>query len=72
MCDKKIQIDHTEIREYINVHGGIKFSTLMRMYHLSSNEALAVISEYQKKGLLDKQGRDTKRKKEAGENKIWK
>ena len=67
-----MQIDNTESREFIIVLGGIKFSTLMRMYHLSSNEALAVISEYQKKGLLDKQGRDTKRKKEAGENKIWK
>lgn len=50
----EMQINHTEIREYINAHGGIKFSTLMRMYHLSSNEALTVISEYQKKGLLDK------------------
>ena len=67
-----MQIDHTEIREYINVHGGIKFSTLMRMYHLSSNEALAVISEYQKKGLLYTLLTYKKTKKEAGENKIWK
>lgn len=59
----EMQINHTEIREYINAHGGIKFSTLMRMYHLSSNKALTVISEYQKKGLLDKQGRDITRKK---------
>ena len=48
------------------------FMAVSNFLRLCGNEALAVISEYQKKGLLDKQGRDTKRKKEAGENKIWK
>ena len=55
-CDTQ-QLTEESIMELIRQRGNLKFSTLMVFFHISSVEALAIVEEYQKKGILDAKGK---------------
>lgn len=55
-CDTQ-QLTEESIMELIRQRGNLRFSTLMVFFHISSVEALAIVEEYQKKGILDAKGR---------------
>ena len=55
-CDAQ-QLTEEAIMELIRPRGNLRFSTLMMFFHLSSVEALAIVENYQAKGILDEKGR---------------
>ena len=55
-CDAQ-QLTEEAIMELIRQRGNLRFSTLMMFFHLSSVEALAIVENYQAKGILDERGR---------------
>ena len=55
-CDAQ-QLTEEAIMELIRQRGNLRFSTLMMFFHLSSTEALAIVENYQAKGILDEKGR---------------
>ncbi len=55
-CDAQ-QLTEEAIMELIRQRGNLRFSTLMMFFHLSSVEALAIVENYQAKGILDEKGR---------------
>ena len=55
-CDAQ-QLTEEAIMELIRQRGNLRFSTLMMFFHLSSVEALAIVENYQEKGILDEKGR---------------
>ena len=55
-CDAQ-QLTKEAIMELIRQRGNLRFSTLMMFFHLSSVEALAIVENYQAKGILDEKGR---------------
>lgn len=55
-CDAQ-QLTEEAIMELIRQRGSLRFSTLMMFFHLSSVEALAIVENYQAKGILDERGR---------------
>ena len=55
-CDTQ-QLTEESIMELIRQRGNLRFSTLMVLFHISRVEALAVVEEYQKKGILDAKGK---------------
>lgn len=55
-CDAQ-QLTEEAIMELIRQRGSLRFSTLMMFFHLSSVEALAIVENYQAKGILDEKGR---------------
>ena len=55
-CDAQ-QLTEKAIMELIRQRGNLRFSTLMMFFHLSSTEALAIVENYQAKGILDEKGR---------------
>ena len=55
-CDAQ-QLTEEAIMELIRQRGNLRFSTLMMFFYLSSVEALAIVENYQAKGILDEKGR---------------
>lgn len=55
-CDTQ-QLTEESIMELIRQRGNLRFSTLMVFFHISSVEAIAIVEEYQKKGILDAKGK---------------
>ena len=56
-CDDAQQLTEEAIMELIRQRGNLRFSTLMMIFHLPSVEALAIVENYQAKGILDEKGR---------------
>lgn len=50
-----------EIMDLIKERGFLRFSTLMRIYRISSVEALAIVDRYNKAGIIDEKGKYTKK-----------
>lgn len=51
------QVSENSIMELIRQRGILRFSTLMVSFHLSSVEAISIVEEYQRRGILDAKGR---------------
>ena len=62
-----MSIDDKEIMDLLNERGILRFSTLMLRFHISSMEAIRIIDEYKKKGIIDNKG-----KAASGTKTVWK
>ena len=58
------QVSENSIMELIRQRGILRFSTLMVSFHLSSVEAISIVEEYQRRGILDAKGRYASEKTE--------
>ena len=64
MREKMQQVSENSIMELIRQRGILRFSTLMVSFHLSSVEAISIVEEYQRRGILDAKGRYASKKTE--------
>lgn len=62
-----MSIDDKKIMDLLNERGVLRFSTLMLRFHISSMEAIKIVDEYKKKGIIDDKG-----KAASGIKIIWK
>ena len=63
-----MSINNKEIMDLLTERGVLRFSTLMLRFHISSMEAIRIVDEYQKKGIIDNKGKSASAVKTAWKN----
>lgn len=63
-----MSIDDKKIMDLLNERGMLRFSTLMLRFHISSMEAISIVDEYKKKGIIDDKGKAASGVKTAWKN----
>ena len=63
-----MSIDDKKIMDLLNERGILRFSTLMLRFHISSVEAISIVDEYKKKGIIDDKGKAASGVKTAWKN----
>lgn len=51
------KIIDSDVKNIIAEKGVLRFSTLMVRFHVSSNEAMAIVENYRKRGIIDENGK---------------
>lgn len=63
-----MSINNKEIMDLLTERGVLRFSTLMLRFHISSMEAIRIVDEYKKKGIIDDKGNSASAVKTAWKN----
>lgn len=63
-----MSLDNKKIMDLLNERGVLRFSTLMLRFHISSMEAIRIVDEYKKKGIIDDKGKSASAVKTAWKN----
>ena len=63
-----MRVTDKEIMNIIQERGVLRFSTLMLRFHISSVQALQIVEEYKKKGIIDDKCRAASGVKTAWKN----